>query len=394
MTRGEGRIFARGKSRFLWVAYCGPKPGGDWGEIREPVKPATTDEEKARDFLRRRRRAAENHRDGIETFQGRAQERITVGQLLDNLEADYRQREIKSLRQTLGHVKPLRSHFGAMRAVTVTPDRIRAYITLRQEPRRTPKGEPMPGISNAKINRETEILGRAFRLAVDEGRLSHNPKVPTLPERNVRQGFFEKAEFEAIVPLLPAEVADVTRFGYLTGWRLSEITGLRWENVDRAAQEVRIYDSKNGDGRTIPLDGQLLALIEKRWGDRQFLDWRGEAGVSAFVFHRQGRRIGNFRGVWTRAAARANVPGKLFHDLRRTAVRDMIRAGVPQAVAQTISGHRTAAVFSRYNISSAEDKIDALRKRESYLETRDSKPKVVAFRASDSDTNSDTVAEK
>src|SRR5690242_16933178 len=125
MARGEGRVFVRGKSGYLWVAYCGPKPNGEWGEIREPAKPATTDPERAREFLRKRRRAAENHRDGISTFQGRAQERITVGELLDNLEADYRQREIKSLRQTLGHIKPLRAYFGSMRALRVTPDRIR-----------------------------------------------------------------------------------------------------------------------------------------------------------------------------------------------------------------------------------------------------------------------------
>jgi integrase len=278
--------------------------------------------------------------------------------------------------------------------VTVTPDKIRAYIAQRQEPRRNKKGEPLAPISNAKVNRETEILGRAFHLAVEEGRLSHNPKIPTLPERNVRQGFFEKAEFQAITALLPGEIADLAWFGYLTGWRLSEITGLRWENVDRAAKELRIYDSKNGDGRVIPLAGQLLALIEKRWAARQFSDWRGEPGVAAFVFHRQGNRIGNFRGKWNRAAEKAKIPGKLFHDLRRTAVRDMIRAGVPQAVAQTISGHRTGAVFSRYNITSAEDKIEALRRRESYLESRDSKPKVVPLKAVNSDTDSDTAEEK
>src|SRR5262245_54242079 len=112
MSHGEGRVFRRGKAGWAWVAYFGPKPDGTWDEIREPVRPRTDDLEKAREFLRERRRQAENHRDGIDVFQGRAQERMTVDQLLDSLETDFRQREIKSLKQTLGHIKPLREWFG------------------------------------------------------------------------------------------------------------------------------------------------------------------------------------------------------------------------------------------------------------------------------------------
>ena len=370
--RGEGRVFRRG--RRWWIAYWGFRPNGDTGEVRES---GGDTEDEAKDLLRRRLREVANHRDGIRKFRGPHQERVTVSELLDNLVADYRQREIKSLRQTIGadgkggHVRQVRLYFGHFRALSVTTDRIRRYIEQRKK----------AGLSNAKINRETEILGRAFKLAVEDGKLTYCPKIPALPEINARQGFFEKEEFEAVTRRLPSTLDDLARFAYGTGWRRGELVGLRWENVDRTAREVRIPTSKSGEPRSVPLDETLWPIIERRWAAREY-EWRlGESALSAYVFHRQGKPLGNFFRAWTAACKAAGVSGKLFHDLRRTAVRDMIRAGVPQAVAKKISGHETDSVFERYNIVSEEDKLDALRRRRSYLEARDSKLSVVPLRS-------------
>ncbi len=320
----------------------------------------------------------------IQRFRGPNQERVTVGEILDNLVADYQQRNIKSLRQTIGangkggHLAPIRKHFEHFRAVIITTDRIRQYVALRQAEK----------ISNAKVNRETELLGRAFKLAMEDGKLSYCPKIPALPERNARQGFFERAEFEAVAERLPEAIAEAARFAYGTGWRRSEVVGLRWENVDRSAREVRIPTSKNGEPRSVPLDESLWELMERRWAARAFED-RGDTVLSQFVFHRSGRQLGNFARAWASACKTAKVQGRLFHDLRRTAVRDMIRAGVPQAVAKKISGHETDSVFERYNIVSEEDKLDALRRRQSYLNTRDEKHNVVPLREANSDKDSD-----
>jgi integrase len=220
-------------------------------------------------------------------------------------------------------------------------------------------------------------------------RVGHYRRIPALPEHNARQGFFERSEFEAVVAELSEPLAEMVRFAYGTGWRRGEVSSLRWEHVDRAAQEVRIPTSKSGEPRSVPLDETLRELMERRWMAREFQPRTGETALSEHVFHRQGKPLINFGKAWRSACKKAKLPGKLFHDLRRTAVRDMIRAGVPQAVAKKISGHETDSVFERYNIVSEEDKLDALRRRRAYLETRESKSNVVALRIANSDKDSD-----
>jgi integrase len=112
-------------------------------------------------------------------------------------------------------------------------------------------------------------------------------------------------------------------FAYLTGWRMGEILPLRWDAVDRAAGEIRLRTSKNGHGRVIPLEGDLAALIEHRWQARE---WKHKDEVTHFsplAFHRKGKPLGDFRKAWTNACTAANCSGRLCHDLRRTAVRNM-----------------------------------------------------------------------
>ncbi len=365
-ARGEGRVFRRGKK--FWIQYYGPRDGR-WQQIRESSK--SVKESDAEKILRNRLREVANHRGGVRTFQGPAQERVTVDNLIDSLVDDYGQRGIKSLRRSINHAKSVREFFGHYRAVAVTSDLIRSYIELR-------RGE---GASPATINRGCEILSAAFGLAVKEGKLAAKPYIPHLPERNARTGFFEAAEHELMLKHLASPMDNVARLAYVCGWRKEEIRTLTWANVDREAKEVRLCDSKNGEGRVLPLDEDTWRLFGELWTARQYQTASGPA-LSEFVFHRDGRPVGeaNFEKLWRSARTRAGLPSKLFHDYRRTAARNMIRAGVPQSVAMAITGHKTDSMFRRYNIVSSDDKREALEKQFEYLKARPSTTNVSRIR--------------
>jgi integrase len=136
---------------------------------------------------------------------------------------------------------------------------------------------------------------------------------------------------------------------------------------------VRLRTSKNGQGRVLPLAGELSDLIERRWSARTIQKKDGTTKLSEFAFHRSGRQVVEFRREWKEARKKAHLKGRIFHDFRRTAVRNMIRAGVPQAVAMSISGHKTISMFNRYNITSAADKLDALRRTSEHLSAQPKK---------------------
>jgi integrase len=312
--RGTGRLFQRGG--VWWIAYYHRGT-----EIRESAK--TPSEHTARRLLRERLRTA-----GRPDFIGPAAERVTFDDLAALYLTDYRLNGRRSLRDATRNVEKLREVFGIDRALDITADRIAAYTARRLE----------CGMKPASTNRELAALRRMFTLAIRAGKLATRPHIALLAEDNAREGFLEPADFAALRAHLPSWLADAAIFAYLTGWRKREVTTLTWTDVDLRGGVIRLraVHSKNKRPRVVMLRGELRDLLDHRASARR-LD-------CSLVFHRDGQPIGDFRKAWRTACHAAGLTRRLFHDMRRSAVRNMVRAGVPERVAMAVSGHRTRAV--------------------------------------------------
>lgn len=284
-------------------------------------------------------------------YLGRDPERVTVGQLLDDLLAEYEVNQRRS-GKALGiriekHLRPVFGHIAAQQLKTAGVQR---YILSRQSDR----------ASNATINRELAALKRAYALGVQGEKIAKRPHVPMLQEDNVRRGFFESDQFAQVLSALKDYLQPVMTFAYYTGWRTqSEILPLTWSHVDLHERTVRLEpgEAKNRKPRTIHLPDILWTIIEAQW------KLHTEVYPNCpWVFHRDGQQIRDYRKAWAGARKRAGLPDRLPHDFRRTAVRNLVRAGIPERVAMEITGHKTRAVFERYNIVSDGDLQDAARR--------------------------------
>lgn len=275
-----------------------------------------------------------------------------VGELLDLLVRDYRINS-KSVEWVEMVVKThLRPHFKSRKANSIGSDDLDAYIQERRE----------KGRANATINRELSLLRRAFKLGAKAKPAKCRPLVPhdKLKENNVRQGFFERVEFETLRAELPEHIRPVITFAYFTGCRRGEILNLKWSQVDLDQQIARLEPgtTKNKEARSIPLHKELLVTLAELKTQRDKL-WP----KCPWVFSRHGFKILSFKNAWERACKRSGV-NRLFHDLRRTGVRNLVRAGVSEKIAMKISGHKTRAVFDRYQIVRESDLHEAMRKLE------------------------------
>lgn len=340
--RGEARTWQRG--RLWWVQYYA-------NGVQHRESSHSEEREVAERLLRKRQAEIE-----ADTFLGPAARRLRYEQMRDGLVADYEVNKRKWLRRKedgsryMTELSHLDGFFAGRRAANITTDAIRRFIAKRQE----------KGAANGTINRSLALLRRMFWLAVEDGKLRSVPHFPMLKEAPPRRGFLEHSDFKRLRQELPEYLRALSTPAYYTGMRLGKILGLRWDNVDFQTNEIRLDPgtTKNDEPRTNPLIGELSDML------RIELEKDPDA---EFIFAREGQRIGSFRKAWKSACKRAGLNGLLFHDLRRTGVRNLVRAGVPERVAMAISGHKTRAVFERYNIVSGRDLKEAANRLESYL---------------------------
>lgn len=281
---------------------------------------------------------------------------VTLAALTDAYLQDYQLREFRTLDTARPRAAHLARFFGKHRpAADIAPALIRAYqLSRRRE-----------GASAATVNRETSALSRMFRLGIQLGWLSTMPIFPgRLLENGPRQGFFEHGEYQRVRKHLPAPYRDVLDFAYYSGWRRREILGLRWEEVDLPGGVIRLSParSKTRTGRVLPISSPLVEVLKRRARKRSRKDH--------VVFKRDGVTVRAWRKAWGQACAAAGIPGRLLHDCRRTAARNLIRAGIPERVAMTLTGHKTRSVFDRYNIVNERELHEAGNKLAAFLRAR------------------------
>ena len=281
-------------------------------------------------------------------------DRILVDEALQDLLDDYRVNERKSLERAEVSVKRLIECFGGRRVNTITTEDIKRFVASRQQ-EKTKLGKPP---SNASLNRELACLKRALNLAAKATppKLYRVPHIPMLEERNVRKGFFEREEFLAVRAAAPDYLKPLITAAYYTGMRKGELLGLRWNQVNLHERTIQLHpqETKNEEARKIFMPEALYQCLSAQRMVRDF-----QYPDCPFVFFRDGKHIRSFRDAWNKACQDIGLEGRLFHDLRRTAVRNLIRCGVSEAVAMRISGHKTRSVFSRYNIVSESDLVEA-----------------------------------
>lgn len=197
---------------------------------------------------------------------------------------------------------------------------------------------------------------------IRRGQLERTPLFPKRLEENPpREGFFEHEEYLRVQAKLPPSFQDVLDFAYYSGWRRNEILGLSWDEVDLAGGVIRLTPRRSTTkrGRVLPISAPMQEVLKRRQRRRR----RG----SPHVFHRDGVAVRAWRTALKDAYRKAKVPNRLVHDCRRTAARNLVRAGVPERVAMLLTGHKTRAVFDRYNIVNEQELLTAGERLAAYV---------------------------
>ena len=343
--RGLGTIFRQRNSRFFWMQYF-----VDGDRVRESTK---CDRLKAaQDVLKNK--LLEIQQQGGSGSSAPAK----IANLYTLLENDYSKNGRKSMVHLRGlWTNHLSAFFADLPTAKLSSEQIDTYVRRRLD----------AGAANASVNRELSALKRMYKLAIKSGRLKTMPYVAMLKERNVRSGFVKDADYQALARetgKVGLWLRGLFEVAYTYGFRKSELTTMRVRQVDlnEGTIELNPGETKSDEGRTVEITESLRSILAQCVAGK---------GPEDLVFTRpDGSPTGNFRRVWARACTEAGCPGLLFHDLRRSGVRNMRRAGISEKVAMGISGHKTRSVFERYNIVDPADLKEAAAKIERGAERR------------------------
>jgi integrase len=268
---------------------------------------------------------------------------LTYAELRADLLKQYAEKQHKSLKTKkdgtpyLFPLTALDNFFNGRRVNDIDRDTASAFVADRRAANK----------SNSTINNSLRLLIRMFSIARDNGKLTVVPKFELLKEKS-RQGFLPPEVFQKLFNTMPTNLQPMLLLLYHSGVRVGEAERIEWPavNLDAATITLLEGETKNDESRILPLSDSLVTLLSR-------------------VKKREGRVFPSKRAMqaaFPNACAAAKIKGLMVHDLRRSAVRNLMDAGVQQAVAMKISGHRDSSVFQRYNIVDANQTADAMQR--------------------------------
>ena len=351
--RKDGTVY---ESPIWWIRYS-----HRGHEIKESAK--TTNEKAA--WKKFDQRQKERQRP---TFVGPKEERLTLDDLEAKILADYERHGRRSAETVKERLKKVKQFFPFDRLVDIINsdvDRIDQYQKARLS----------EGAARATVNRDLAYLRHGFKLLFESKQISQVPVIKLLEGENVREGFLNKADFDKLVGNLEPQAKDIVIFLYNSGWRSKEAMTLEWRDVDLPSGMIRLRrgNSKSKKGRSLPLLGELHAVIERQAQARR-LD-------CPFVFHRNGKPIKSFRKTWKTACEEIGQPNLVPHDMRRSAVRNFRKAGLSETEGMAMSGHKTNSIYKRYDIMDEEDLKESMGKVQDYLKNQTKESNVTPIRA-------------
>lgn len=336
-TRGSGRIYRQKHSSNWWLQWYA-------GGVRHQESSGTAEYNEAEKALQRK--IAESV-----VFGAPAPASLTVANLVEaklKNEVDEGFKDLKSSRQRWEN--HLKAELGNTRVRDLTAKRMREYRQKRQK----------EGAPPSTVNRELSVVRAAYKLAWKDDviRLNDIPHFPMVSEKNRRRkGFLSPEQYQAVFDAcmrVGLWLAAAMQTAHDFGWRRGEVFPMQVSQVDLGSNTMYLPDSKNGEGRLMVMTDKVRELVAQCVKGKKPTD---------YVFTRDGNRpVKSLYKSWREAMREAQVPTLHFQDLRRTATRNLVRAGVPKSVAQQVTGHLDPKVFDRYDISDLADLQDAKKK--------------------------------
>jgi integrase len=362
--RGEGSLFTRGRTWWFQIVRDGEKITRS--TRKSDIDEARTERDKILATLFAPTHPTSSRHDSV-----------TVGELIEDylkwLEAD-KAKSLYDIEKALkANIDPA---FSDRLAASITSDDLWEYRRARKA----------AGRKDATINNELSYLRSAYLHGMKKQtpkKVLEIPYFPIIKVENTRTGFIELAGYEAILQQMCDSLKSLFVLAYHSGCRKSELTNLRWSQVYfRSATRTRGFiqlapgTTKNDEGRNLPFYGDIDQTLTKQKAirDAEFAEcpyvlfWHTKDVLENSVRLKPGTEFKDFRKLWARAVRLAGYPGLLLHDLRRSAVRNMVQeCGIPEEQAMNISGHKTHEMLKRYNIVSLKGILDSGDKMDQWM---------------------------